>query len=844
MSENQSQPLPDSPLRPVSACVSSVEGLIRLGSLAPPPRPGLLAILDRFEILRLIGAGGMGVVFLAHDPRRDTQVALKLLQPDLATNPVAVRRFLQEARLMQRLEHPHILKVWEVLERPEGPCLVMPFVERGSLAGLLQAGQPLPPEQALELASQVARALEHAHNHGIVHHDLKPGNILLDAQGRALLTDFGLARRLLWDSFVDLDRGHCEGTAPYMSPALAAGKAEDGRCDIYAFGAVLYEMLTGQPPYEGRSGAEIRQKIRDGPPLPVLKRNPQVPPELAFIVEGAMARTLRDRYASMADILADLERVAQGLSPLGPHGQWRIPRKWMAHARQHAGTALRALAPVALVGLIILGASWLRPFLQVTQQFALPEGTIRAHGIVGDWDGDREPDLFVSFKAPSPAGPDWVRAKCLALANDGSLVTEFAPAEIPETALNVCLIGDVNQDGLDDVFLSWAGGGKTQTAAFNRLGFELLRFAIDDNCTSNRYFGRGHTGLVPVRITDLDQDGSMELLALVETTWGLQPRGLWCFDLARQTLRWSFPTAPWPTTLDVADLDGDGTNEVILGSAAVSNGASLPDGTDDSRAYVYAVSSRGRLLWRREFSGGFVRCYPLVLGHGARGRSPQDTRTNALAGSSTGSAWREQAELVVGVMIPHPDPTKLIERQQGDGHLVKLDHHGRTVAEYPVGVSVTSCLAEDLDGDGEPEVLATDRVGLLHVLTPNLKLRRQVQILRTNGFVCAEVTLLTVTNLTRSPGKHLVFSAMNFTQLRGTNLGQDKVEVNVQRFANVGLEVWDSSLRRLARYTFEKQAKEWPVRQFLFADWDGDGAQEIVVLDRSVRVLKLREGLF
>jgi len=324
MSEEVPQNSTPDPTPSGSSFLSPVSALIRDGILAPPASPGQFAALDRFEVLRLIGAGGMGLVLLARDPASGNKVAIKLLKPELAVNAAAVEQFLREARHVQQLRHPGIVPVLEVSTRAGRPYFVMPHFERGSLARMLPACQPLSREEILPLARRIAEALQHAHSQDIIHRDLKPGNILIDHEGGACLADFGLARNLMGDSFLEPGQSHCEGTAPYMSPAVAANEGEDTRCDIYSFGALLYEMLTGRPPYDGPDTAEILRKIREGPPQPVLEINPEASPELAVIAAGAMERALRDRYASMAGVIADLDRVHDGRPPLGPRGQTGI----------------------------------------------------------------------------------------------------------------------------------------------------------------------------------------------------------------------------------------------------------------------------------------------------------------------------------------------------------------------------------------------------------------------------------------------------------------------------------------------------------------------------------------
>jgi sugar lactone lactonase YvrE len=166
---------------------------------------------------------------------------------------------------------------------------------------------------------------------------------LLGTDGRACLADFGLARSLFNDTIIDVEREQLEGTAPYMSPGVAAGNAEDTRCDIYAFGGVLYEMLTGEPPYAGRTTKEIRAQILAGPPKPIKSRNPEADAGLAAVAEGAMARELRDRYADMSDVLADLEQINEGRGPLGPRGLARRVRKIPSSVWIPAGFVLLAV---------------------------------------------------------------------------------------------------------------------------------------------------------------------------------------------------------------------------------------------------------------------------------------------------------------------------------------------------------------------------------------------------------------------------------------------------------------------------------------------------------------------
>ena len=300
---------------PVSVIVGPVGEMIAQRMLSPPPRPGVLATLDHFEVIRILGGGGMGVVLLARNSRTGRDVAIKLVKSGLVTNQEIVHRFLKEANHLKRLRHINIVAVEEISERMDAPYFVMPYFENGSLANRMKPGEPLKTIAILDIAAQVADGLSFAHRTGIIHRDLKPANILVAANDRVCLADFGLARTVFNDTIVDVENRTLEGTAPYMSPAVAAGDAEDTRCDIYSFGALLYEMLTGHAPYKGERPKEILDKIIAGPPRPIADLNPAADPRLVAVAEKAMARELRDRYADMRDVLKDLEQIKEGKNP-------------------------------------------------------------------------------------------------------------------------------------------------------------------------------------------------------------------------------------------------------------------------------------------------------------------------------------------------------------------------------------------------------------------------------------------------------------------------------------------------------------------------------------------------
>jgi hypothetical protein len=316
--------------------------------LNPPGVLGSLGSLAHYEAESVLGVGGMGVVVSALDTCSAKRVAIKMLRPELAGDGGSVRRFLEEARRMRDLAHDGILPVLEIVEHAPGPFLVMPWVEEGSLAQRLRAGEPLPEEQALPIAVQLARAVAYAHTCGVIHRDIKPGNVLLDGEGGVWLTDFGLAAEFSVKAATEHQPSRRFGTAPYMSPAVAAGKAEDTRADIYSFGALLYELLTGHPPYEGDTADEVVEKVLAGPPIPVRRRNGKADPGLAAIAERAMARELKDRYASMQDVVADLELLVQEWGGVGDGKR----------GRQRGGGKLSTAVRTAFLGMLAVLVLW------------------------------------------------------------------------------------------------------------------------------------------------------------------------------------------------------------------------------------------------------------------------------------------------------------------------------------------------------------------------------------------------------------------------------------------------------------------------------------------------------
>lgn len=373
-------------LLPADICVSDFSATITLLSRLEGVAAGgaeITGSLGPFQVLRALGEGGMGVVLLVKDTRDDKVVAVKVLKPALLEHSLAVQRFTSEAQHMSHLKHPHILPVLECGRSVLGPYYLMVHCDAGSLAEKLKAGSPVSRERILEVLLPVAEALAHAHQRGLIHRDLKPGNILMTGQGEVYLSDFGLARTLFNERTLKVEGSPCEGTAPYLSPAVASGQAEDTRCDIYSFGAILYQMLTGRLPYHGQDAEEIIGKIKAGPPKPVLEVNPEAPLDLVVICEAAMAREQRDRYANMGDLLRDLRLAKEGKTPMGT----RLRMSWLNHGRLWWRRHGAKVAVAMLMGGAAFGAwrmGWLRgPELKLERTLQIEDGLQISPSAVG-----------------------------------------------------------------------------------------------------------------------------------------------------------------------------------------------------------------------------------------------------------------------------------------------------------------------------------------------------------------------------------------------------------------------------------------------------------------------------
>ncbi|MGK2881295.1 MAG: Stk1 family PASTA domain-containing Ser/Thr kinase [Mycobacterium sp.] len=277
---------------------------------------------DRYELGEILGFGGMSEVHLARDTRLHRDVAVKVLRADLARDPSFYLRFRREAQNAAALNHPAIVAVYDTGEADTGsgplPYIVMEYVDGTTLRDIVHTDGPMPPKKAIETIADACQALNFSHQHGIIHRDVKPANIMINRAGAVKVMDFGIARAIADAGNSVTQTSAVIGTAQYLSPEQARGETVDARSDVYSLGCVLYEMLTGEPPFVGDSPVAVAyQHVREDP-IPPSRRHPGISPELDAVVLKALAKNPENRYQSAADMRADLVRVHSGEAPDAP----------------------------------------------------------------------------------------------------------------------------------------------------------------------------------------------------------------------------------------------------------------------------------------------------------------------------------------------------------------------------------------------------------------------------------------------------------------------------------------------------------------------------------------------
>ena len=326
---------------------------VSLDFLGPASHPEMLGRIGRYDIERLVGAGGMGVVLKGFDTELHRVVAIKVQLPQLATSAAARRRFAREAQAAAAVVHEHVIPIYNVETEGDLPYLVMQFVPGHSLQTRVDEHGPLAVKEVLRLARQAASGLAAAHAQGVVHRDVKPANILLEESvDRVLLSDFGLARTV--DDATLTRTGTLAGTPHYMSPEQAGGQNVGPRSDLFSLGSVIYFMCTGRPPYRGDSPMAVLNRICHEPHRPLDEVNPDVPVELAELVDRLLAKDPAQRFANANEVEA---RCAALLADV-QQGRRRRHRNWLRRLRRNVPLARRVAIGTAAALVCMLVGAW------------------------------------------------------------------------------------------------------------------------------------------------------------------------------------------------------------------------------------------------------------------------------------------------------------------------------------------------------------------------------------------------------------------------------------------------------------------------------------------------------
>jgi hypothetical protein len=453
---------------------------LTLDFLAPPERPGTLGRLAHFDVLEVIGRGGMGAVLRGFDPCLQRPVALKVLDPQFANDATARKRFCREARAAAAVTHENVVAVHQV-EEEEGsglPFLVMQLVGGESLQDRLDREGALPMRDVVETGAQAAAGLAAAHARGLIHRDVKPGNILIEEGRRVRLTDFGLAR-----AFADVrltQTGFVAGTPLYMSPEQARGEEVDARSDLFSLGGVLHALCTGTAPFDGSTPFVVLKRVTEETPRPVRELNPAVPEWLAEVIERLLAKSPDERYQTAAEVAAVLGAHLPALQQADPTPPQGVPSRRSAPTYRRvplgrpwwflAGAVVGFVAGLAAAGLLLPPA---RPaVIPEAESGPTPRATLN-NNVGPVWSVAFTPDVGIAAALDDGTlkvwDPEGRRVRATRTAHKGPVWSvAFAPD------------GDRYATGSDDGTAKvWDSAGKVRATLAHTVSVRAVAFAPD-----------------------------------------------------------------------------------------------------------------------------------------------------------------------------------------------------------------------------------------------------------------------------------------------------------------------------------------------------------------------------
>jgi eukaryotic-like serine/threonine-protein kinase len=451
-------------------------------------------IAGRYELEELVGSGGMSNVFRAHDRLLERTVALKILHEQYTRDEDYVERFRREARAVAQLTHPNIVTVIDRGEQDGRQFIVFEYVDGQNLKELSARGQ-LDAREAIGLALQVAHALSFAHARGLVHRDVKPQNVLLNDEGQAKVTDFGIARSL--DVHGVTQTGTVLGTSDYIAPEQARGQKVDPKTDIYSLGVVLYELLTGEVPFSGDNFVAVAMRHVSEPPPSVLERRPDCPVRVDLAIQRAMAKDPADRFASMDELCAELEACLAELDGRDGEGATMIvppqPRPRRARPQRERRRFPGGIALIVLLAaLLVAGGAYLllsndsaKKALHVSSAASKP---VQLQGLTAyDPEGDgSEHAEEAHFATDHNAGTSWDTEHYNNFAKGGVGLVLQAPRAV---ALSKMTVNSIGSDFDAEIKAGNASGGPYTDVSGDFLPVGRRKtFSVDTHGRKYRYY--------------------------------------------------------------------------------------------------------------------------------------------------------------------------------------------------------------------------------------------------------------------------------------------------------------------------------------------------------------------